>query len=67
MTNQLLSRKLIRVELIVIIDREHYKEIVKKYAFRQKYCEKLDTDPQKTERIKYNKFIKNYKDNLTQK
>ena len=52
---------------VVIMDREHYKEIVENMLSDKKYYEKLDTDPQKTDRIKYNKFIKNYKDNLTQK
>ena len=52
---------------VVIMDMEHYKEIVENMLSDKKYYEKLDTDPQKTDRIKYNKFIKNYKDNLTQK
>ena len=52
---------------VVIMDREHYKEKVENMLSDKKYYEKLDTDPQKTDRIKYNKFIKNYKDNLTQK
>ena len=52
---------------VVIMDREHYKEIVENMLLDKKYYEKLDTDSQKTDRIKYNKFIKNYKNNLTQK
>ena len=52
---------------VVIMDRENYKEIVKTMLSNEEYYKELHTDPQKTDRIKYNKFLKKYKDNLTQK
>ena len=49
------------------MDRENYKEIVETMLSNEEYYDALHTDPQKTHRIKYNKFLKKYKENLTQK
>ena len=49
------------------MDRENYKEIVETMLSNEEYYEELHTDPQKTDRIKYNKFLKKYKNNSTQK
>ena len=51
----------------MVIDKQHYREMVNIIINGTGYYEKLDKDPQKYTRQKYNKYLKNYKNHLTRK
>ena len=52
---------------IVIMDKENYKKIVETLLSDTGHHKELRTDPSKTDKIKYSKFLKKYKDLLTEK
>ena len=51
----------------VIMDKQHYKEMVHSIINDTEYNEKLDKDPHKETLHKYNKYLKKYQTHLTRK
>ena len=51
----------------VIMDREHYKEMVENTLNDRGYYEVLETNPHKETKLKYNKFLKKNESKLTKK
>lgn len=49
------------------MDKQHYREMINTITNDTEFYEKLDKDPHKDTRQKYNKFLKNYQNNLTRK
>ena len=52
---------------VVIMDKENYRKIVETMLSDTEHYEELRTDPPKTDKIKYSKFLKKYRDLLTEK
>lgn len=51
----------------IIMDKQHYREMVDTIINDEEYYEKMDKNPHKDNLQKYNKFLKNYQSNLTEK
>ena len=52
---------------MVIMDEQHYREMVNTIISGTEYYEKLDKDLQKDTLQRYNNFLKNYQNHLTKK
>ena len=52
---------------VVIMDKETYKKIVETMLSDTEHEKELRTDPSKTDKIKYSKFLKKYRDLLKEK
>ena len=50
----------------MIMDKENHKKIVETMLSDTEHYEELRTDPSKTDKIKYSKFLKKYRDLLTE-
>ena len=51
----------------MIMDKQHYREMVNTIINDTEYYENLDKDPHKDTRQGYNEFLKNYQNHLTRK
>lgn len=52
---------------VVIMDSEHHKTMIKRVLLDEEYYQEISVDPQKSDRIKYKRFLNKYKDCLTEK